>query len=223
MYAPQASCGVVFVKLSFHVMGFAFRLKLAQVFQHALPFGRRCLFFFGGFSFFPEIALSLGNLTVVVFYYGFCLLVGHHEQTCIGIVAPPLEQLHPQICPIQIVLRHSQVSSCHLIIAVVIDMHDDNRRDFLTRPSVVAPCFSQTVAGDLALHAYSHYRRMDDPPSLYSADGLTLLAVTHKNKIAAPVWEVQAQRLEDLFVKGDGLGLLGFLLDDGDVGAESIM
>lgn len=102
-------------------------------------------------------------------------------------------------------------------------MHDDNRRDFLTRPSVVAPCFSQTVAGDLALHAYSHYRRMDDPPSLYSADGLTLLAVTHKNKIAAPVWEVQAQRLEDLFVKGDGLGLLGFLLDDGDVGAESIM
>ena len=80
MYAPQASCGVVFVKLSFHVMGFALRLKLAQVFQHALPFGRRYLFFFGGFSFFPEIALSLGNLTVVVFYYGFCLLVGRHER-----------------------------------------------------------------------------------------------------------------------------------------------
>lgn len=111
MYAPQASCGVVFVKLSFHVMGFALRLKLAQVFQHALPFGRRYLFFFGGFSFFPEIALSLGNLTVVVFYYGFCLLVGRHERPCIGIVAPPLEQLHPQICPIRIVLRYNRVYS----------------------------------------------------------------------------------------------------------------
>ena len=200
MYAPQASCGVVFVKLSFHVMGFAFRLKLAQVFQHALPFGRRCLFFFGGFSFFPEIALSLGNLTVVVFYYGFCLLVGRHERPCIGIVAPPLEQLHPQICPIQIVLRHSQVSSCHLIIAVVIDMHDDNRRDFLTRPSMVAPSFSQAMAGDFAFYAYRHYRRMDDPPSLYPADGFTFLTVTDKNKIATPVREVQAQRLENLFV-----------------------
>lgn len=111
MYAPQASCGVVFVKLSFHVMGFALRLKLAQVFQHALPFGRRYLFFFGRFSFFPEIALSLGNLTVVVFYYGFCLLVGRHERPCIGIVAPPLEQLHPQICPIQIVLCYNRVYS----------------------------------------------------------------------------------------------------------------
>ena len=134
MYAPQASCGVVFVKLSFHVMGFALRLKLAQVFQHALPFGRRYLFFFGGFSFFPEIALSLGNLTVVVFYYGFCLLVGRHERPCIGIVAPPLEQLHPQICPIQIVLRHSQVSSCHLVIAVVIDIWHNQTRLKIRKP-----------------------------------------------------------------------------------------
>ena len=92
-------------------MGFALRLKLAQVFQHALPFGRRYLFFFGGFSFFPEIALSLGNLTVVVFYYGFCLLVGRHERPYIGIVAPPLEQLHSQICPIQIVLCYNRVYS----------------------------------------------------------------------------------------------------------------
>ena len=44
MYAPQEACGVVFnVKLSFHVVGFAFwlwllrlalRLKLAQALQH---------------------------------------------------------------------------------------------------------------------------------------------------------------------------------------------
>ena len=102
-------------------------------------------------------------------------------------------------------------------------MHDDYWRDLLARPSMVAPSFSQAMAGDFTLHADRHYRRMDDPPCLYPADGLTLLAVTHKNKIATPVWEVQAQRLENLFVKGDGLGFLGFLLNDGDVGAEGIM
>ena len=79
-------------------------------------------------------------------------------------------------------------------------MHDDYRRDLLARPSMVAPSLPQAVTGDLALYAHRHYCRMDDPPSLYPADGLTLLAVTHKNKIATPVWKVQAQRLENLFV-----------------------
>ena len=79
-------------------------------------------------------------------------------------------------------------------------MHDDYRRNLLTRPSVVSPSFSQAVAGDLALHAQCHYSRMDDPPSLYSADGFTLFAIADKNKIATPVWKVQAQRLENLFV-----------------------
>ena len=102
-------------------------------------------------------------------------------------------------------------------------MHDHHRRDLLARPSVVAPGLPQAVAGDLALHANSYHCRMDDPPSLYSADGLTLLAVTDKNKIATPVWKVQAQRLENLFIKGDGLGLLSFLLNDSDVGAEGVM
>ena len=53
---------------------------------------------------------------------------------------------------------------------------------------------------DIRIVDPANYRRMDDPPSLYSADGLTLLAVTDKNKIATPVWKVQAQRLENLFV-----------------------
>lgn len=112
----------------------------------------------------------------------------------------PLEQLHPQIRPIQIVLRHAQVPSCHFITAVVVDMHDDYGRDLLARPSVVAPSFSQAMTGDFAFYAYSYYCRMDDPPCLYPADGLTLLAITDKNKIATPVWEVQAQRLENLLV-----------------------
>ena len=79
-------------------------------------------------------------------------------------------------------------------------MHDDYRRDLLTRPSVVAPSLSQAMTGDFALHAHCHYRRMDDPPRLYSADGLAFLAVADENKIATPVWEIQAQRLENLFV-----------------------
>ena len=79
-------------------------------------------------------------------------------------------------------------------------MHDDYGRDLLTRPSVVSPSFSQTMAGDPAIHAYSYYRRVDDSPCLYPADGLALLTVTDKNKIATPVREVQAQRLENLFV-----------------------
>lgn len=115
-------------------------------------------------------------------------------------MALPLEQLHPQIRPIQIVLRYSQVSSCHFIIAVVVDMHDDYRRDLLARPSVVAPSFSQAVAGDFTFHAHRYYRRVDDPPRLHPADGFTFLTVADKNKIATPVWEIQAQRLENLFV-----------------------
>ena len=64
-------------KLSFHVVGFAFwlwllrlalRLKLAQALQHALLLRRRCLFYFGDFSFFPDLAFPLGKLPVVVLY-----------------------------------------------------------------------------------------------------------------------------------------------------------
>lgn len=64
----------------------------------------------------------------------------------------------------------------------------------------LSPSFSQAVAGDLALHAHCHYRCVDDSPSLYPTDGLAFLVVTDKNKIATPVWKVQAQRLENLFV-----------------------
>ena len=56
------------------------------------------------------------------------------------------------------------------------------------------------MTGDFVFYAHCYYCRMDDPPSLYPADGLTLLAIAYKNKIATPVWKVQAQRLENLFV-----------------------
>lgn len=79
-------------------------------------------------------------------------------------------------------------------------MHDDYRRDLLARPSVVSPCFSQAVAGDLAFYAHCYYCCMDDLPRLYPTDGFTLFAIADKNKIATPVWKVQAQRLENLFV-----------------------
>lgn len=56
------------------------------------------------------------------------------------------------------------------------------------------------MTGDFVFYAHCYYCRMDDPPCLYPADGLTLLAIAYKNKIATPVWKVQAQRLENLFV-----------------------
>lgn len=79
-------------------------------------------------------------------------------------------------------------------------MHDDYRRDLFARPSVVSPSFSQAMTGDLAFYAHCYYCRMDDPPCLYPADGFTFFAVADKNKIATPVWKVQAQRGENLFV-----------------------
>ena len=95
MYAPQEACGVVFnAKAIVPCRGFAFwlwllrlalRLKLAQALQHALLLRRRCLFYFGGFSFFPDLAFPLGKLPVVVLYHGLCLAVSRHERPYIGI------------------------------------------------------------------------------------------------------------------------------------------
>ena len=64
---------------------------------------------------------------------------------------------------------------------------------------MVAPRFSEAVAGDFTLHSYRYYCRMDDSPSLYPTNSFAFLAVADENKIATPVWEVQAQRLENLF------------------------
>ena len=67
------------------------------------------------------------------------------------------------------------------------------------------------MTGDFAFYAYCYYCRMDDPPSLYPTDGLAFLAVADKNKIATPVWKVQAQRLENLFVRAMVLVFLVFV------------
>ena len=56
------------------------------------------------------------------------------------------------------------------------------------------------MTGDFAFYAYCYYCRMDDPPSLYPADGFTPFAIADKNKIATPVRKIQAQRLENLFI-----------------------
>ena len=82
-------------KLSFHVVGFAFwlwllrlalRLKLAQALQHALPPGRLCLLFLGGFLFFPDLPLPCGKVTIVLLHDSLRLAVGCHERLHIGMV-----------------------------------------------------------------------------------------------------------------------------------------
>lgn len=63
----------------------ALRLKLAQTFQHALPFRRLCLLFFGGLLFFPDLSLSCGKVTVILLHGSFRLADGCHERLHIGI------------------------------------------------------------------------------------------------------------------------------------------
>ncbi len=62
---------------------------------------------------------------------------------------------------------------------------------------------------------------VQNAPSLYAADCLCMAAVACKQKSAAPVWEVQGERLNDLRVQGDNLLLACLALCDGDVGTES--
>lgn len=59
-----------FFSLSRLVSLLALRLKLAQAFQYALPFRRLCLFFFGGFSFSPDLPFPCpcGKVTIVLLY-----------------------------------------------------------------------------------------------------------------------------------------------------------
>ena len=63
----------------------ALRLKLAQAFQYALPFRRLCLFFLGGFLFFPDLPLPCGKVTIVLLHDSLRLAVGCHERLHIGI------------------------------------------------------------------------------------------------------------------------------------------
>ena len=54
---------------------------------------------------------------------------------------------------------------------------------------------------------------MDDPPSLNPADSLLVLPIIRKNKLAAPVREIQTQRVNNLLIEGDSFGFAGFLLE----------
>ena len=74
-----------FLSLSRLVSLLALCLKLAQAFQYALPFGRLCLLFLGGFSFFPDLPLPCGKVTIVLLYNSLRFAVGCHERLHIGI------------------------------------------------------------------------------------------------------------------------------------------
>ena len=74
-----------FLSLSRLVSLLALRLKLAQVFQYALPFRRFCLLFLGGFLFFPDLPLPCGKVTIVLLHDSLRLAVGCHERLHIGI------------------------------------------------------------------------------------------------------------------------------------------
>lgn len=55
---------------------------------------------------------------------------------------------------------------------------------------------------------------MDDPPSLHPADGLSILPIVRKNKLAAPVRKIQTQRVNNLLIESNRFGFASFPLDN---------
>lgn len=132
------------------------------------------------------------------------------------------EQLQSQVRLVQIILFDSEVALGDEEATVIIDMHDDRRRDGSAPTGVVAPSLSEAVAGHLSDDPYRLHRRMDNAPSLDPADGLATLAIAGENKLATPVRKIQTQRIYYLSTQGDGFGFPGFLLCDRNMWAEFI-
>ena len=105
---------------------------------------------------------------------------------------------------------------------MVVNLHNHYRGYLAARPGMVSPGFSQAVAGYLTHDANSQHCSVDDAPRLYSADGSIVLAVAGKNKGATPVWEVQPQRKNRLFVQCNSFFFASFLLPDSNMGTECL-
>ena len=105
-----------------------------------------------------------------------------------GLFCTELEQFHPQICLVDVILLNPQVSFRGFEITMVIDQHDEDGRELVVYTGVITPCFPQAVAGYFPGNPQRRHRRMDDPPCLHPADGFIFLAVAGKDKLAFAVW-----------------------------------
>ena len=125
-----------------------------------------------------------------------------------------LKQFHLKVCLIQLILRYSEVTSGYIIRAVIVNLHDDDGRDILFDPSVIAEGLAKAVACDLADDADGGDGRFDDAPSLDSTDWCFLTATVRENILSPAMRKVEPESLENLLVEGDSLLLAGFMLNE---------
>ena len=125
-----------------------------------------------------------------------------------------------EICFIQFVLRYSEVTSGYLIGTMVVNLHDNNWRDILFDPSVIAESLAEAVASDFADNTDGGDSCLDDAPCLDPANRGFLAATVRENILSPAMGEVEPESLEDLLVEGDRLLLAGFMLDEREVAVK---
>ena len=103
---------------------------------------------------------------------------------------------------------------------MIVNLHDDDGRDILFNPSVVAEGLAEAVASDLTDDADGGDGRFDDAPCLDSADRGFFPPTVREDILSPAMWEVEPEGLEDLLVEGDGLLLAGFMLNEREMAVE---
>ena len=103
---------------------------------------------------------------------------------------------------------------------MVVNLHDDDGRDILLDPSVIAESLAKAVASDLADNADGGDGRFDDAPSLDSTDWCFLTATVRENILSPAMRKVEPESLENLLVEGDSLLLAGFMLNEREMTIE---
>jgi len=103
---------------------------------------------------------------------------------------------------------------------VVINLHDNDGRNILFNPSMIAESLAETVASDFADDADGGDGRFDDAPCLDPADWGFLATTVREDILSPAVREVEPESLEDLLVKGDRFLFAGFMLNEREVAVE---
>ena len=103
---------------------------------------------------------------------------------------------------------------------MIVNLHDDDGRDILFNPSVVAEGLAEAVASDFTDDADGGDGRFDDAPCLDSADRGFLPPTVREDILSPAMWEVEPEGLEDLLVEGDGLLLAGFMFNKREMAVE---
>lgn len=113
------------------------------------------------------------------------------------------------------------ISARDLIAAVVVNLHDDYRRNPRPRPGVIAPSLTEAVAGDFSRQTDSGCGYRHDAPRLHPADGLFLLPPIRKHILPVPVREVFFECGDSLLIYGNLFLLSGLLFGQHNMGVKA--